>query len=157
MSAAGTSASRRGPKLPPLLLSPQEHTTLERWAHQPHTQGQAQALRARIVLACAGPQTPPITQVAAQLHVAADTVRKWRRRFLAERLNGLTDKPHHHSTTITAAAVGRAPLQAPGQRAELRNAHRRITRLQTELAIHLRAAELLANNPHTTETPRTTR
>ncbi|WP_405689802.1 helix-turn-helix domain-containing protein [Streptomyces sp. NBC_00057] len=51
------------------------------------------ALRARIVLACAGPDVPPIVVVARDLRVAADTVRKWRRRFLAGRLDGLVDEP----------------------------------------------------------------
>jgi hypothetical protein len=31
--------------------------------------------------------------VARELRIAADTVRKWRRRFLAERLDGLADEP----------------------------------------------------------------
>ncbi|MFI6937597.1 helix-turn-helix domain-containing protein [Streptomyces sp. NPDC050287] len=57
------------------------------------TSAQALALRARIVLACAGPDVPPIVAVARELRVTADTVRKWRRRFLAERLDGLADEP----------------------------------------------------------------
>ncbi|WP_218029820.1 helix-turn-helix domain-containing protein [Streptomyces rishiriensis] len=56
-----------------------------------HRQGLA--LRARLVLACAGPEAPPIVAVARELRVTADTVRKWRRRFLAERLDGLADEP----------------------------------------------------------------
>ncbi|MFI8880786.1 IS630 family transposase [Streptomyces sp. NPDC055243] len=92
MSAAGASVPRRGPKLEPLLLSAGEQAELERWARRA-TSAQALALRARIVLACAGPEVPPIVAVARDLRVAADTVRKWRRRFLAERLDGLADEP----------------------------------------------------------------
>ncbi|MGW2027853.1 helix-turn-helix domain-containing protein [Streptomyces decoyicus] len=45
------------------------------------------------MLACAGPEAPPSVAVARDLRVTADTVRKWRRRFLAERLDGLVDEP----------------------------------------------------------------
>ncbi|WP_327241044.1 IS630 family transposase [Streptomyces sp. NBC_01318] len=76
----------------PLLLSVEERAELERWTRRA-TSAQALALRARIVLACAGPEVPPIVAVARDLRVAADTVRKWRRRFLAERLEGLVDEP----------------------------------------------------------------
>ncbi|MFI8437868.1 IS630 family transposase [Streptomyces sp. NPDC079020] len=88
----GVPAPRRGPKLEPLLLSAGERAVLERWARRA-TSAQAVALRARIVLACAGPDAPPIVVVARNLRVAADTVRKWRRRFLAGRLDGLVDEP----------------------------------------------------------------
>ncbi|MFF5522515.1 helix-turn-helix domain-containing protein [Streptomyces coeruleorubidus] len=36
---------------------------------------------------------PPIVAVARELRATADTVRKWRRRFLAHRLDGLVDEP----------------------------------------------------------------
>ncbi len=49
------------------------------------------AERARIVLACA--DGAPNLRVAADLKVTADTVRKWRARFVAHRLEGLMDMP----------------------------------------------------------------
>ena len=48
-------------------------------------------LRARIVLAAA--RGRPNTGIAADLGVVVDTVRKWRRRFCADRLAGLVDLP----------------------------------------------------------------
>lgn len=76
----------------PLVLSDEERAVLGRWIRRANS-AQALALRARIVLACAGSEVPPIIGVARELRVAPDTVRKWRRRFLANRLNGLIDEP----------------------------------------------------------------
>ncbi|WP_405474941.1 helix-turn-helix domain-containing protein [Streptomyces sp. NBC_00009] len=83
---------RRGPKSEPLLLSADERVVLGRWARRASS-AQAVALRARIVLACARADVPPIVAVARELRIAADTVRTWRRRFLAGRLDGLVDEP----------------------------------------------------------------
>ncbi|WP_393101728.1 IS630 family transposase [Streptomyces sp. LN325] len=91
-ASADVPVPRRGPKLEPLLLSPDERVVLERWARRASS-AQAVALRARIVLACDGADVPPIVVVARELRIAADTVRKWRRRFLAARLDGLVDEP----------------------------------------------------------------
>jgi transposase len=78
------------PKLEPLLLDDQERQVLEGWARRRKT-SQALALRSRIVLACADGAS--VTAVAGDLKVSRDTVRKWRGRFLRERLEGLPDEP----------------------------------------------------------------
>jgi transposase len=54
------------------------------------TTTQAMALRARIVLACAAGE--PNQVVAARLGITPQTVGKWRRRFIALRLDGLHDE-----------------------------------------------------------------
>jgi transposase len=71
-------------------LSSEERGTLQRWARR-HTSAQALALRSRIVLACAEGGTN--TAIAAELGVDKTTVGKWRRRFAADRLEGLGDAP----------------------------------------------------------------
>jgi transposase len=78
------------PKLEPLVLSAEERQVLEGWARRRKT-SQALAQRSRIVLACA--DDAPVTAVAAELKVSRDTVRKWRSRFQASRLEGLPDEP----------------------------------------------------------------
>jgi transposase len=49
------------------------------------------ALRSEIVLECA--RTPFNKRVASKLRVTAHTVGKWRKRFIAKRLDGLVDEP----------------------------------------------------------------
>ena len=78
------------PKLEPLVLSTPERQVLEGWARRRKT-SQALALRSRIVLASADGAS--VTAVAAELGVSRDTVRKWRRRFMVSRLEGLGDDP----------------------------------------------------------------
>jgi transposase len=74
-----------------LVLSDVEHETLLRWSRRGKS-SQALALRARIVLACAEPGAMN-KHVARQLGVVPNTVNKWRRRFVASRLDGLVDEP----------------------------------------------------------------
>jgi transposase-like protein len=76
-------------RLEPLVLSDAERRTLNGWARRRRT-AQGLALRARIVLACAEGRSN--TAVAARLGISRTTVRKWRDRFLAWRLDGLGDK-----------------------------------------------------------------
>ena len=73
-----------------LILSPSERATLQGLTRRRKT-AQALALRARIVLACTEGQAD--TEIAQRLRVNRLTVGKWRRRFLAQRLDGLFDEP----------------------------------------------------------------
>jgi transposase len=73
-----------------LVLSEEERTTLERWARRPKSP-MSLAQRSRIVLACA--EELDNTAVAAKVGVNQATVGKWRRRFVAKRLDGLVDEP----------------------------------------------------------------
>ena len=79
-----------GPSAPLVLLSEDERETLERWARRPHS-AQALALRCRVVLACA--EGGSNSQIAQRLGLDRGTVRKWRTRFVADRLAGLHDEP----------------------------------------------------------------
>jgi transposase len=79
-----------GRKLPPVILSEDERAELEGLLARRKT-AQAIALRARIVLAAsAGYRNKDI---AVRLRVDPATVGKWRRRFLAKRVDGLHDEP----------------------------------------------------------------
>jgi transposase-like protein len=98
------------------VLSEDERRILENWAKRRST-AQGLALRARIVLACA--EGHGNTAVAARLGVSQGTVRRWRARFLAKRLDGLGDEPRPGYREST----GRPDLMS----------------FQTELSLHRRA------------------
>ena len=75
----------RGPKADPVSLSEIERTELERLVRR-HTTAQQVALRGRIILeANAGKNN---SQIARSLGVSVETVRAWRKRWLA--LQGVT-------------------------------------------------------------------
>ena len=73
-----------------VILSDDEREQLQRWSRRPKT-AQALAQRARIVLACATGDSND--DIARHLKITAQTVGKWRRRFIAKRLEGLLDEP----------------------------------------------------------------
>jgi transposase len=77
-------------RLTSITLTEEEQGQLRRWARSPRTR-RALALRARIVLACRHARSN--RDVAHRLAVTAQTVGKWRARFLRRRLAGLVDEP----------------------------------------------------------------
>jgi len=94
-----------GRPVPPLHITPEEREALERWVRRPRTT-QALALRARIVLA--GEAGGSDVALARALGLHRNTVGKWRKRFLEQRLDGLLDEPRPGAPrTITDADVER--------------------------------------------------
>jgi len=83
-------AGRLGRPNAELSLTDEERSALERLARR-RTSAQVAAARARIILSCATGTTN--AAVAEVLGVAPATVGKWRRRFVAARLEGLFDEP----------------------------------------------------------------
>ena len=81
---------RRGPGLQELKLTTPERERLLEWTRR-HKSSQALALRSRIVLGAAAGQSN--RDIAREQRVTAQTVGKWRSRFLQARLDGLLDEP----------------------------------------------------------------
>ena len=88
-----------------VVLSEPEREQLVSWSRR-RTSAQALATRSRIVLAAS--EGLSNTQIAEQLGVHRNTVRIWRTRFVADRLDGLVDEPRPGPPrTITDAQVER--------------------------------------------------
>jgi len=94
--------ARTGRPKAELVISDDERKQLLRWSRRA-TSAQALALPSKIVLACA--EGADNKTVAGRLGCAPATVGKWRARFVAHRLDGLTDEPRS----------GRPPLIAVEQ------------------------------------------
>src|SRR4051812_41786610 len=67
-----------------------ERAELERWTRRPSS-AQALALRARVVLLAA--EGLKNTEIVQRLGIRHASVRKWRNRFAAQGLDGLSDEP----------------------------------------------------------------
>ncbi len=80
----------RGPRPAVVELAEEDLQALEGWAAR-RTTAQGLATRARIILAAAAGQNN--TQIAEQLGVSRQTVRRWRTRFLEAGIDGLLDEP----------------------------------------------------------------
>jgi len=95
--------ARTGRPKSELTLTHDERAQLVRWKRRAKS-AQSLALRSRIVLACADGNDNKT--VAAQLNCAVATVGKWRRRFVQDRLDGLSDEPRPgRPPSITAEQV----------------------------------------------------
>ena len=103
------------PKLEPVVLTGEERQVLEGWARRRKT-SQALALRSRIILGCADGGS--VSDVAAELGISRTTAGKWRSRFLAFRLAGLSDEPRpgrprtitdEHVEKVIAATLEQEP------------------------------------------------
>ncbi len=92
--------ARTGRPKAELVLTDEEREQLVRWSRR-RKSSQALALRSRIVLACA--DGVDNKAVAVQLGCAAATVGKWRGRFVAHRLDGLTDEPRPGRPAVISA------------------------------------------------------
>jgi transposase/transcriptional regulator with XRE-family HTH domain len=92
--------ARSGRPKAELVLTDEEREQLVRWSRR-RKSSQALALRSRIVLACA--DGVDNKAVAGQLGCAAATVGKWRGRFVAHRLDGLTDEPRPGRPAVIGA------------------------------------------------------
>jgi transposase len=98
----------------PVVLSAGERRTLNKRARGAKT-AHRDWLRAQIVLAAARGRAS--ARIAADLQVSVDTVRKWRGRFAARGLDGLTDLPRsgrpRRISALDRAAVVALACQLP--------------------------------------------
>jgi len=78
------------PKKDTLVLTDEERAALERLKARARSARQV-AFRATVVLRCANGGND--SEVAADLRTTRSTVGKWRKRFIAKRLDGLQDEP----------------------------------------------------------------
>jgi transposase len=98
----------RRSRLQPITLSAGEQSQLRRWSRSKRRVGAALALRARIVLQCS--RGCSNREVARRLGVSAQTVCKWRQRFVADGVPGLLDQPRSGAPRSISDALVEAVL-----------------------------------------------
>jgi helix-turn-helix protein len=99
-----------------IVLSPSERETLERWQHST-TLAAGLARRGRLILLLATGHSQ--SYVAQMVGVQRGIVRKWAKRFRAQRLDGLVDAPGRGAKGFFPPR-SRDPLGATGLRAPRR-------------------------------------
>ena len=97
----------RGRPLPPLSLSAEERAYLERQVRR-HRAARSFSDRCRIILRCSDGLANK--EVGAELGFHEHTVGKWRRRFQADRVDGLRDEPRPGRPRSTRAVRVWVPL-----------------------------------------------
>jgi hypothetical protein len=100
-----------------IILSAEEHQELTRRAQAART-AHRDVIRAQIILSAADGRSN--AAIAAEVDVHVDTVRKWRRRFCAEGLAGLNDRPRSgrppRFTAVQVAEVKALACEPPATR-----------------------------------------
>ena len=117
-------------------LPPTDRGTLKRWLRRPTTPS-GQTRRARILLALDAGRSP--TETAKLLHVSRATVHLWHRRYVAEGLAGLTDRPRSGRPTVVERSTverilflttERVPVEATHWSTRLMARYARVTQWQ---------------------------
>lgn len=111
-----TMASATGRPTEPLVLNKEERDYLELQVHQHQMVTRSMTERCQIILRCADGMTSKA--VAAELGIHENTVGKWRRRFLKNRIEGLFDeerpgRPRTIDDDQIAAVIARTLQSAP--------------------------------------------
>lgn len=147
-----------------IVLSEEERAELESWRRR-HTGRAGLHFRAGIVLDCAEGYSGE--EIAARHHTSQQTVTKWRRRFVRDRLAGLSDAPRSGQPRRHDDAKVQAVLEVTLNRRPKNATHWSVRSLSEQLGIprdfvhrvwrafglkpHLSHSFKLSNDPHFVE------
>lgn len=99
-----------GAKPKQVALTDEERATLTFWAGSgPNYAVSRKAIRARVILAAAEGLT--LKEIAARVDLSRNNCLKWRQRFIAQRMDGLQDKPGRGRAPILTAEDYRQVLE----------------------------------------------